>query len=295
MRILNFGSLNIDHVYRVDHLVRPGETIDSAGYTVFAGGKGNNQSIALARAGAGTWHAGKIGADGTWLRDKLSEAGVDTTHVQEVETPTGHAIIQVDRDGENAIVLHGGANRTVTDADADRILNHFDSGDIVLLQNEISAIPAVMRSAKSRGLSVIFNPAPMHSDVLDYPLDLVDIFIVNETEGRELAGVSDTDNVVDVMRERFPAASTVLTLGDRGVHYAGEDGEHAEDAGTVDVVDTTAAGDTFVGYFLADVADGRPVSDALRTACRAAAICVTRQGAVDAIPVRSELSELANG
>jgi ribokinase len=294
MRILNFGSLNIDHVYQVDHLVRPGETIDSHHYAVLAGGKGNNQSVALARAGAATWHAGRMGGDGTWLCEKLRESGVDTTHVELTTQPTGHAIIQVDRNGENAIVLHGGANRTVTGEDAERVLRQFDSGDILLLQNEISAIPAIMRGARQRGLRIVFNPAPMHADVTAYPLELVDTFIVNQTEGRALAGVAREDDVLPALREQFPNASTVLTLGDRGAHYVGAEGAYRERGVAVEAVDTTAAGDTFVGYYLAGVADGQSIPDALRDACRAAAICVTRQGAVDAIPLRGELAGWKN-
>lgn len=293
MRILNFGSLNIDHVYRVDHFVRPGETLDSDDYTVFAGGKGNNQSVALARAAAPVFHAGKIGPDGTWLRDTLGACGADTTYVEQVDVPTGHAIIQVNRDGENAIVLHGGANRAVTEADACRVVGGFGAGDILLLQNEISAIPAIMRAARQQGMTIVFNPAPMHADVTSYPLDLVDTFIVNETEGCELAGATEAESVLSEMRRRYPRASTVLTLGSRGAHYGGADGEHLENAVAVEAVDTTAAGDTFVGYYLADVGAGRPVPEAMRTACCAAAICVTRHGAVDAIPARREVSTFA--
>jgi len=174
MRILNFGSLNIDHVYSVDHFVRPGETLGTAVYQVFPGGKGANQSTAAAYAGAQVAHAGKLGTDGAWYRDRLKECGVDVTFTEVVEGASGHAIIQVNKAGENAILLFGGANQQVTEADAERVIATFGHGDFLLMQNEISATAAITyfnsrdgsgtnRRSMSAGVRTglpIFGPSP---------------------------------------------------------------------------------------------------------------------------------------
>ena len=293
MSILVFGSLNIDHVYQVEHLVRPGETLPSTEYRRFQGGKGANQSVALARAGADVFHAGRIGPEGLWLRDAIAAEGVDVTHVGLDNQPTGHAVIQVDPAGENSILLYGGANLTVTSDDAHYVLSHFGEGDWLLLQNEISSLPAILREASERGMTVAFNPAPMTPEVLKYPLESVSLFVVNQTEGAALAEVEDASpaSIVDTLRARFPHAAILLTLGGEGSLYA-DGGEHIRTpAQPVEAVDTTAAGDTFTGYFLAELLAGESVQASLALASRAAALCVTQQGAADSIPRRGELED----
>ncbi len=289
MKILNLGSINIDHVYRVDHFVRPGETLDSFEYREFTGGKGFNQSIALARAGAATCHVGRIGKDATWLLSRLDREGVDTSHVKVTDTPTGHAIIQVVPSGENAIVLFGGANRMVSDIDISPALATCSPGDYLLVQNETSAVADAMRMGRERGLRVVFNPAPITSSVHDYPLECVDLFILNETEAEGLTGKSTVEDIRAAMCRRFPRAVTVLTLGSRGAVYFDADTLHRRPALEVNAVDTTAAGDTFLGYLVAELMHGGETADALSIACRASALCVTRAGASDSIPSRSEL------
>ena len=145
MDILTIGSLNIDHVYRVPRLVRPGETLAASDYRVFAGGKGFNQSVALARAGAAVRHAGCVGADGVWLLDRLRKEGVETSGVEKVGAPTGHAVIQVDDEGENAILLFGGANREVRPDQIRRAVNTMPADGLLLLQNEISHVADAIR------------------------------------------------------------------------------------------------------------------------------------------------------
>ena len=285
--ILNFGSVNIDHVYSVPHFVRPGETLASGRYATFSGGKGFNQSTALARAGAKVAHAGMIGADGAWLRDALAADGVDITHLAVRDEPTGHAVIQVDASGQNCIIICGGANRAITPQYAEEVLSHFGDGDTLLLQNEISAIPDILRAAHARGLRIVFNPAPMGPEVSGYPLDLVDLFIVNEVEAAELAGMaadSAPDAIRDALRAKFPRADVLLTLGASG-SVADIGGERvAVAAKHVKAVDTTAAGDTYIGYFLAARQRGLSLRDAMGKATEAAAICVTRAGAAPSIP-----------
>ncbi len=291
MRILNFGSLNIDHVYSVEHFVRPGETISSLEYQQFAGGKGFNQSTALAHAGATVYHAGKIGHDGAWLKERLSEVGVDVSLLETADTQTGHAIIQVDEAGENCIVLHGGANQEVTENDARRILPNFSAGDYLLLQNEITAIPEIMTLGSERGMLVVFNPAPITKAVASYPLELVDLFVLNEVEAAELTGETAPERMLAAMRQKYPDAGIALTLGDKGVKYADSQISVSIDAEKVTPIDTTAAGDTFIGFWLAEFSKDRNTEAALKLGCKAAAICVTRMGASDSIPARAEIDD----
>lgn len=289
MRIVNLGSINIDHVYTVDHFVRPGETIASLHYERFPGGKGLNQSIALALAGAEVYHAGKIGRDGEWLKKQLKRSGVDTSLVEVADVPTGHAIIQVNSDGENCIVLYGGANRCMVDSDVLRLMQKFSERDYLLVQNEISSVPAILSEGKRKGMVVVFNPAPMGREVLDYPLQLVDIVIANETEARGLTGEPTAERAAAALHERHPAATIVITLGARGAMLLGPQASLRQPACRVSPIDTTAAGDTFVGFFTAAHMEGREPRYCLQLACRAASLCTTRKGAADSIPRRDEV------
>jgi ribokinase len=291
MKILNYGSLNIDHVYGVQHFARPGETIGSTSYTRFCGGKGLNQSVALARAGAEVWHAGKIGAEGKFLKERLLADGVNVDFVEQVTAPTGHAVIQVDSKGENAIVIHGGANRAISRMDAESVLASFSPKDLLLLQNEISALPDVMALAAARGMRVVFNPAPFGPEVSDCPLQSVDLFILNETEGQGLTGRAGAEEIANAMLTRFPGSATILTLGAKGALYKDEDDSFEVSAQRVAAVDTTAAGDTFIGYFLAQYVKGLDIRHCMEVACRAAALCVTRPGAADSIPMLEEIGD----
>lgn len=191
MRILNFGSLNIDHVYQVDHFVRAGETLASSGYARHMGGKGFNQSIALARAGAAVCHAGCMGEDGDFMRAYLREAGVDTSFLRTVDGPTGHAMIQVEPSGENCILLFGGANQRIEAAQIRETLAHFAAGDILLLQNEVSGLPALLEEGAKRGLRIAINPAPMDAGIVAADLSEVRWLIVNEGEGAALSGAKN--------------------------------------------------------------------------------------------------------
>ncbi|HJP32287.1 MAG: ribokinase [Candidatus Latescibacteria bacterium] len=298
--IYNVGSLNIDHVYGVDHIVRPGETVAGNGYGMFAGGKGGNQSAALARAGAAVSHVGCIGADGLWLREGLEQLGVDVSHITvDPETATGHAVIQVESDsGENAIFLYPGGNHRISPESMRAVFSQMPTGSIVLLQNEINATSDVIVQAANEGYPVYLNPAPFHSQVLDWPLDLVDVLIVNETEAVGLAqsGVgAEPESLIDALHVRWPRAEILLTLGERGAILSGPDGRvrtEAVHAGSP--IDTTAAGDTFIGYFLAARTGGESSESCLLRAATAAGICVTRAGARVSIPSLDEV-QLALG
>lgn len=289
-KILNLGSLNIDHVYSVDHFVRPGETLAALGYKVFAGGKGLNQSVALARAGSRVFHLGMLGPEGKWLADRLKQDGVDISWVNiNQKEATGHAMIQVDRAGENAILIYGGANRAITGNEIKSALDSFQAGDWLLAQNETSGVAEAISLAHDRGMKIAFNPAPMSDEVLKYPLPLVDLFIVNETEAEQLSGERETDSIRRTMTSRFPLSASVLTLGEKGAWFFDRNQSHFEPAEKVQAIDTTAAGDTFIGYFLTEFLATNNPAKALTIACHASAICVTRPGAADSIPSCTEL------
>jgi len=289
MNLLNIGSLNIDHVYRLPHLARPGETLSTREYARHAGGKGLNQSIAAARAGAAVRHAGCLGPEGGWLRDLLDGEGVDTTHLHEVDAPTGHAIIQVDDQGENSIVVFPGANGELTQAQVAAAVGGMAKGDLLLLQNETNVVPAAIRAGHDAGLTVLFNPAPMKPEVLDFPLDLIDILVCNETEGEELTGESEPEAILSALSSSQRERQVVLTLGRQGCLYTGRYERFAVPACEVQAVDTTGAGDTFVGYYAAGLAEGLPPRQALELAAAASALAVTRPGAAGAIPKRAEI------
>lgn len=291
MKVLVFGSLNIDHVYQVPHFLRPGETMDSTVYSRNAGGKGLNQAIALARAGQDTAFAGAIGPDGLFLRDTLMEAGVDTRHVQVLAAATGHAIIQVEATGGNAILLFGGTNRMITREMAQSVLSTFAAGDCVLLQNEISCGKEILQSAKEKGLRVALNPSPASPDLHAWPLELADWLILNEVEGEDLTGASQPQAMLDELNRRFPHTAIVLTLGENGAFYRDGHQQLHQPAIPVKAVDTTAAGDTFTGYFLASVLAGKDPAFALRIAAHAAAVAVTRPGAGASIPTATEVAQ----
>ncbi|MDR1744131.1 MAG: ribokinase, partial [Planctomycetota bacterium] len=266
MRILNFGSLNLDYVYAVDHIVLPGETISSRRLDVFCGGKGLNQSVALARAGAPVSHAGMIGPDGEPLLALCRENGIDATHIREVRERSGNAIIQVAADGQNSIVLFGGANRLNEESFVDSVLGRFSPGDMLLLQNEINLLPYIVDKAAERGMFTALNPSPFDAGVTACDLGKIALFMVNEVEGAQITGATDPEAILDSMAVRFPRAKTVLTLGGDGAVYQDGAERIRHPAFPAKVVDTTAAGDTFAGYFLAAFREGKKPAEALRLA-----------------------------
>ena len=222
MKILNIGSLNIDKVYSVDHFVQAGETLTAPHAETFSGGKGLNQSVALARAGAEVYAAGAVGPDGLFLKALLEQSGADTRYLQVMEGEvTGHAIIQLVPSGQNSIIISAGANGALTETYIDDTLSHFGPGDLLLLQNETSNVPYAMKKAKELGLKVAFNASPITAQIFEYPLELVDYFIINEIEGQAIAGCEETGHkaILAALAARFPKAVIVLTLGKDGVLY----------------------------------------------------------------------------
>lgn len=290
MKILCFGSLNYDHVYQVDHFVKPKETMSSLSYNRGFGGKGLNQSIALAKAGSEIYHAGRVGTDGQDFIDYLNSYNVNTKYLIKDDTiATGHAIIEV-CEGQNCIILYGGANQAITIEQIDNTLNDFGKGDILLIQNEINNLPYLINKAKEKGLYIAFNTAPMDEKVFTYPLDKIDLFIVNEIEGASLAKVDSTDYEIIIEGLKKLNKEIVMTVGEAGSYYINNNEVIHEEAVKVDAVDTTAAGDTFTGYFLAKRLEGVDVKTALKIASKAASITVQGEGAAKSIPSIEEVN-----
>lgn len=292
MKALCFGSLNIDYTYRVPHFVRKGETLAARSLQVFSGGKGMNQAVALARAGAPTQMAGAIGQDGLFLLEQLRQAGAGTEYVQVLENErTGNAFIQNDDEGDNCILLYGGANQAVSKEQIDQVLENFQAGDYLVLQNEISQIPYLMERGHERGMKLVLNPSPMERAVLDYPLEYVDIFMLNRLEGEELLGreCPDEKELLEKLGEKYPAAEIVLTLGEKGSLYRRGETVVSQPAYSVRTVDTTGAGDTYTGFFVSGLMKGLSPKEAMAWAAKAAALAVTRQGAAPSIPTLEEV------
>lgn len=290
MKILNFGSLNIDWVYNVDHFVMPGETLAANEVGRFCGGKGLNQSVALAKAGAEVYHAGGMGADGEFLKERLVENGVNVEHIKLFDVPTGNAFIQVDKNGQNCIVLFGGANQEITPEYAKQVIGYFEKGDILVLQNEISSLKEIVDAAYEQGMQIVLNPSPMNEKITQLDLKKITYFMMNEIEGEAITGKSEPDEILDVMMERYADSKVVLTLGDKGSCYA--DNERRLHIGCYDVkaVDTTCAGDTFSGYFIASLSEGMAIEEAMTRAAKASAMAVSVKGAADSIPLPEEVA-----
>lgn len=288
-RVLNLGSINLDQVYSVPRFVHAGETLACTQYTRGAGGKGFNQSIALARAGMSARHVGAVGTDGTSLLDMLRVEGVDVSTVRVISEPTGHAIIQVTPDGENCILICSGANGALQWADVSTAINAGGAGDRLLCQNETVLVSEAISLAHDRGYEIWFNPAPMSAVVKQYPLSQVHGLIINHSEGTQLTGETEPQAITAHLSQQYPRMHVVLTLGANGVRYARGAVGNTINAPVVKAVDSTAAGDTFVGYLLAGLGSGSEIADALVRANAAAALAVTRPGAAQSIPTSREV------
>lgn len=296
MKIISFGSMNIDKVYQVEHFVLPGETILAKGAQLNVGGKGLNQSVAASRAGIRVLHAGAIGEDGELLVDFMKQAGVDTSQVLKLKEQSGVAIIEVEASGRNRIIVYGGTNQMLTEEYIDKVLDEQgETGDIVLLQYEVNLVPYIIQKAHEHRLKVAFNPSPIPEDLEKFPLEYVDYFIVNEVEGAAIAGIQtenpDYQKVLQTLAEKYPSAVIVLTLGSEGVLCKAEGVCYSHAIYKVKAVDTTAAGDTFCGYFLAGICQGKTIDQCLESASAASAIAVSRPGAAPSIPERKEIEQ----
>ena len=283
MAIWNLGSINADLVYAVPHIPEPGETLSSTDRATFMGGKGANMSVAIARAGSRINHIGALGPDGDWAQKRLLEYGVDTQHIAQVDTATGHAIIMVDEHGENAILLHAGANGEVPQTALQTALSEAQTGDWFVTQNETNLQRTGASLAKKMGLKVAYAAAPFSAERVQAVLEHLDFLILNEVEAAQLTEATcKTPNALGVR-------DVVVTLGGDGADWFGPEGKQHFDALPVTPIDTTGAGDTFTGYLLAGLDQGMPMAQAINMATKAGALMVTRKGTADVIPDLSEV------
>ncbi len=289
MKILNFGSCNIDFVYSVDHIVNPGETERTSTLNIFPGGKGLNQSIATARAGAKIYHAGCIGNDGGMLKKLLADNGVDVTYLKTVDAKNGHAIIQVSTEGENSIFLYPGSNEMIGTDYIDTVLENFGARDILLLQNEISNVKYLIERAYEKQMCIIFNPSPMNEKIAEIDLNMISYVLVNTGEAKAISSCDTAEESIEFFRENFPDLKVVITLGKKGCMYMDRENELYQSAYNVKVVDTTGAGDTFTGYFVAELAAGNNYADIIKLASAASSIAVSKNGAAPSIPDMAEV------
>lgn len=295
MKILNFGSSNMDFVYSLEHIVSAGETVKSKSMNIFPGGKGLNQSVALARAGQRVYHAGCFGTDGEMLVNLLKENGVDVSHIKYVNEKNGHAIIQVSDDGENSIVIYPGSNAMVTKDYIESVLSNFGSGDFLLLQNEISNIEYIIEKASGKGMKIFLNPSPCSDNLKNIDFNMLSYIILNEGEAKTLSGCENSESALAYFSENYPNLNVVLTLGKKGSVFFGEGQKVSQPSFEVKAIDTTAAGDTFTGYFISMLSRGESYKNALRISSAAAAISVSKNGAAPSIPLYDTvLSQIGN-
>ena len=293
MKVLNIGSLNLDYVYRVDHFVQPGETLSAVSQTVNPGGKGLNQSIALARAGAEVYHAGCIGSGGESLKKLLQENGVDTAYLFPTDELQGNAVIQVVPSGENCILLFGGSNQCITSGQIEKTLEAFSAGDWLILQNEVNDLPMIVEKAYEKGMKIVLNPSPFNEKLSAVDFGKLSWLLVNEVEAGQISGSEDPKEAWEQLHKAYPSLSVLITLGSTGsMAYRLKNGDietASQEAFRVRALDTTAAGDTFTGFFIEALLEDLPLQECMRRASMASALGVTRPGAAGSIPTREEV------
>ena len=283
--ILNFGSINIDHVYTVDHFAKPGESITCPQHQVFAGGKGFNQSIAIARSGARIKHVGLVGKDGLWLKDLLNKENANVDFLESREGATGHAIIQVDQKGENCIIIFGGANKTFEKKFIERVFTADKECDKVLLQNEVNQLEYIIEMAHKNKRKIILNPSPFTASLLALPLEKINMLILNEIECQMMGQTENIPLALKNIIKKIPNIEILLTKGKDGVLYAHQETiQEFQAIKVANPVDTTAAGDTFTGFFLGGLERGLSIQEAIQIGMQAAALCIQKKGAAESIP-----------
>ncbi|MFD9432465.1 ribokinase [Streptomyces sp. NPDC060002] len=288
--IVVLGSTNMDLVAYVEKPPQRGETVTGREFRTIPGGKGANQAVAAARAGATVSMIGAVGNDafGTRLRSTLEHSGVNTDHLRTVESPSGTAHIVVDDEGGNAIVVVPGANGTVDHlVPGDEVL--ISSADALLLQLEVplAAVVASARAARAHGVRTILTPAPAQPLPPEL-LAVTDLLVPNEHEAATLTGRTDPREAATALLDSVP--EVVITLGSSGSLYAARGAQPLTvPAPRVTAVDSTGAGDTFVGALAVALGEGQPVREALAWASAAAALSVQRPGASASMPYRSEI------
>lgn len=298
--IVVIGSSNTDMVMQVGEFPRPGETIMGCGFLQNQGGKGANQAVACARLGAETCFVGKLGCDALAQNtiSLLRQEGIDVSQLtQTPDAPSGTAFIMVDSHGENSIIVNSGANACLTESDIDAASSLIAKASVVLMQLEspVRTLTYAAHVAKQHGAIVVLNPAPAPSVVLpDELLKNVDVLVPNQTETERLSGIEvrDEDTLLKAVNrlQEMGVGRVVVTLGSRGAMTVADGVPFWVSGEKIQAVDSTAAGDTFCGALCVRLSQGSRIEDAIRFACKAASLTVTRMGAQQSIPYLSEIS-----
>lgn len=291
MKILNFGSLNIDIFFRVENIVKPGETISAKSIEKRPGGKGLNQSVALSKSFENVYHAGSVGDDGIFLVDYLKSENINTKYIKKSDKLTGNAIIQVDDKGENSIVLYKGANFDNDKNFIDEVLDNFDKDDILLLQNEISSMKYLIDKAYEKGMKIVLNPSPITDEIKEFDFNKIDLLLVNEIEAKNIANKDNIDESINYFMATYPNINLIVTLGSKGSIFVNKNEKIKQEGIKVQSVDSTGAGDTFTGFFVSYFYQGKNVRDCLKFASLASALSVTKSGASISIPSLCDVKE----
>jgi len=291
MKILNIGSMNIDYVYKVERILSPGETLSASSLLENFGGKGLNQSIAAARANGEVYHAGFIGENGQALKDFLFQEGVNVDLIEKTKENQGHAIIQVDKKGNNSIIVYGGSNRALTKDYIDKVLEGFGKDDFLLLQNEVSLLPYIIDRACTKKIKILLNASPIDEALLEIDFNKVYCLLINEIEAFGLTNEEDHKKAIEILLNKYPDIKILLTLGEEGAIYKDKNKKIKQKSFKVEVKDTTAAGDTFSGYFATCLSKGIEIEKALELAAMASAITVTGHGAAQSIPKLAQVEK----
>lgn len=312
MKVLNFGSLNLDYIYTIEGGVTSAETETGISGTgrgaqtaggfreavkrrVSCGGKGFYQSVALARAGVEVYHAGMVGEGGELLIGQCEKENIEIHYIWKLPGVCGHTVTEETKGASKHILLYGGANRKFTANYIDEVLADFRSEDIVLVQNGINMVDYIMEAAAAKGMKIVLNPSPYRENLKDCDLSKANVCILNEQDAAALTGRRELESVLSELQARMPHTEIILTLGENGCVYQDAERRFYQEGYPVPAVDTALAGDVFTAYFIAAVTGGLDVREGLIIASKAAAIAVMREGGMEAIPFREEVLELEIG
>lgn len=299
-RVTVIGSLNVDTILEIPRLPKPGETLAMHNQSFAGGGKGSNQGIAAGRAGADTYFIGKVGddANGKFMINSMTESGINVDQITVTkDAKTGQAFILLDDEGQNSILVYGGANQELTAADVENAKDTIAQSDFIITQFEtpLDVAEAAFKEAKANDVVTILNPAPARDTIPASLLAVSDLVVPNETECQTLTGVEITDEASMIKGAEklhaMGAKCVIITVGSKGAFYHTADGDTGfVDAFKVKAVDTTAAGDTFIGALSSQLnKDLSNLPDAIRFANRASSITVQRMGAHPSIPTLAEI------
>lgn len=289
MKILNFGSLNIDYIYQVKEFVVEGETIASTAFNKNIGGKGLNQAIALSRVSNNVYFAGKVGQDGKFLVNELYDNNVNTEYIGVSKKITGHAVIQVNDKGQNCIITHGGANHDMDKQYIDVVIEMFKKGDLLIIQNEVNMVDYIIQKAEHRGLKVIYNPSPLTSVIDNVDFNHLEYLVINLNEGKAITKKTEPLEIIESLHSSYPKLKIILTASENGSYYKDEKESIFVPAHKVKAVDTTCAGDTYLGFFLGGIINKKGIKESMELATKAASIAIGRSGASRTIPTLDEL------